>query len=227
MQSGGTTDKPRVLLDVDGVLADFVGSYLDLLASELGILASREQVIAFDIGASLGLTREQSSQMKRALGNKAQFARWLEVYPGAVEGVARLQDVADVYIVTSPWNSNPTWTFDREQWLREHFNIHHSRVVHTSAKHLCRGDFLVDDKTDTLRSWVRENPYGIAVQWKTPHNRQDGWLSRATDSWGELVAFVSAHGRLRHVEAGLAELRDSAPELPPAPDFGFDLGGEG
>jgi len=183
-----------VLLDVDGVLADFVGAYLDLLNITCGIKATREQITSFDIGTSLGLTDEQAARVKRAIGNEPQLARSLDVYPGAVDGVERLAKVADVYIVTSPWNSNPTWMHDREHWLREWFCIPHSRVVHTSAKHLCRGDFLVDDKTDTLHKWARENPNGTPVQWKTPHNRLDGWQSRATDSWVELCSFVAARG---------------------------------
>lgn len=180
----------RVLLDVDGVLADFVGGYLQLLEHHTGLVAMREHITAFDIGASLGLTREQSSRMKRAIGDTPAFARHLDVYAGAAEGFRELAQVADVWIVTSPWNSNPTWTHDREAWLQRHFGIPHSRVIHTSAKHICRGDFLVDDKTETLHAWQAEHPQGRAVQWITPHNRRDGWTGVATDSWSELVGMV-------------------------------------
>lgn len=192
--------RPRVLLDVDGVLADFVGAYLDILSTEIGVFAKRELITEFDIGKSLGLSRDESARVKRAIGNREQLARKLDVYPGAIEGVARLAEIADVYIVTSPWNSNPTWCHDREHWLREHFGIPHSRVVHTSAKYLCRGDFLVDDKTDTLGKWQAENPLGTAVQWKTPHNRRDEWTGYASDAWDDLIALVNARARLRSAE---------------------------
>lgn len=181
----------RVLLDCDGILSDFVRAYLYLLYVDFGIRAEPEQVTSFDIGASLGLTAEQSSAMKRAIGNEHELAKRMHVYPGAIDGVARLRSSADVYIVTSPWNSNPTWTHDREWWLREHFGIPHSRVIHTSAKHLVRGDFLVDDKTSTLVEWQASNPSGVALQWITPHNRRDGWLGPSTCSWDELCAAVS------------------------------------
>lgn len=186
--------KPVVFLDVDGVLADFVGGYLKLLEEHTGIKATHEQITHFDIGKSLNLTDEQSSRMKRAIGDAHAFARALDVYPGAIEGVRMLERVADVHIATSPWNSNPTWTHDREWWLKKHFDISHSRVTHTSAKHLLRGDFLVDDKTDTLRKFLSVAGKG-AVQWQTPHNMQDGWLGPATNRWHELVEYVARNGR--------------------------------
>jgi 5'(3')-deoxyribonucleotidase len=181
--------KPIVFLDVDGVLADFVGGYLKLLAEHTGLIVDREAIDQFDIGAALGLTGEQSSRMKRAIGSAPGFARELGIYPGAVEGVRLLEQVADVYIATSPWNSNPTWTHDREWWLKEHFGIPHAKVTHTSQKHLLRGDFLIDDKTETLMKFIAVNKSG-AIQWETPHNRRDGWLGPSTSNWYELAERV-------------------------------------
>jgi 5'(3')-deoxyribonucleotidase len=187
--------KPIVLVDVDGVLADFVGGYLRLLKEHTGIEADRDQITKFDIGASLGLSAEQSSRMKRAIGGAPRFALTLDVCPGAQDGIRMLEQVAEVHIATSPWNSNPTWTHDREMWLKKHFDIAHADVTHTSAKHLLRGDFLVDDKTETLRKFLNVNGRG-AVQWQTPHNRNDGWLGAATNRWAELTEYVERnHGR--------------------------------
>lgn len=199
--------RPRVLLDCDGILSDFVGSYLKLLEHHTGLVATPEQVTAFDIAASLDLSPEQSSRMKRAIGDAHGFARNLAVYPGAREGVAKLHRIAEVYIVTSPWNSNPTWTHDREWWLATHFGIPHSRVVHTSAKHLVRGDVLVDDKTSTLVEWSAEHTYGKAIQWTTPHNRADEWDGWATSSWADLCRMVDAWANPIAVSSREAVLR--------------------
>lgn len=188
----GVPMRPRVLLDCDGILSDFVGGYLQLLNQHTGLRPDREQIDQFDIGAALGLTAEQSARMKRAIGSEADMARWLDVYPGAVEGVRRLQTIADVYIVTSPWNSNPTWTHDREHWLKRHFDIPHSRVVHTSAKYLCRGDVFVDDKVSTVVHWQVEYPTSKGVVWDTPHNRKELWSGPRTSSWDALVEIVQA-----------------------------------
>jgi 5'(3')-deoxyribonucleotidase len=116
------------------------------------------------------------------------------VYPGAVFGVREIEKVADVYIVTSPWNSNPTWTHDREHWLEANFGIPHSRVIHTSAKYLVRGDFFIDDKASALDAWMERGGWGrkgVAVHWETPHNRREGWLGPSTNQWAELAEMVA------------------------------------
>lgn len=181
----------RVLLDVDGVLADFVSAFLIVVGRETGVVATPEQVTGFDICASLDLTREQASRVKRSIGSWPRFARDLTVYPGAIEGVAKLRSIADVYIVTSPWNSNPTWTHDREDWLMRHFGIPHARVTHTSAKYLCRGDFLVDDKVSAIEAWQAEHPDSRGIVWNTPHNQLDAWTGARTNDWDALCAMVT------------------------------------
>ncbi len=181
----------RVLLDVDGVLADFIGGALKLINSQWGTEYLPEQVTQFDFAASLGMTKERAAEAKRLISAAPHLARTLDVYPGAIEGVRQLREVADIYIVTSPWNSNPTWTHDRERWLKEHFDIPHSHVIHTSAKHVCGGDFLVDDRTETLPQWEAANPNGVTVQWETLHNRLDDCVfDFATNDWDALLELV-------------------------------------
>jgi 5'(3')-deoxyribonucleotidase len=180
----------RVLLDCDGVLADFIGGALEIVNVRFGASFTREDVKEFDFCKSLGLSASDAARIKRTIGGTKGMASSLNVYPGAIDGVLRLREVADVYIVTSPWNSNPTWTYEREAWLRRNFNIHHDRVIHTSAKHVCVGDVFVDDKTETCLRWSEAHPSGIAVQWQTPHNRSDGWLGPSTNDWNYLIDLV-------------------------------------
>lgn len=181
-----------VLLDVDGVLADFVSAYLDIVHEVTGRVHSPADVTSWDINAALGIEGVQASNVKRAIGSAPQLARRLAVFDNAQTGVAALEAIANVYIVTSPWNSNPTWTHDREHWLERYFGIRSSRVIHTSAKHLVRGDFLVDDKTATLVMWWAHNPVGVPVQWQTPHNRTELWSGESTNSWARLAEIVGA-----------------------------------
>lgn len=181
---------PRLLLDVDGVLADFVSGYLDLVEVVTRRRYHPEQVTQFDIGGSLGLTPAESSEVKRLLGESRGFCLALRMYEGAQDGVARLQQIADVYIVTSPWNSCPTWTHEREAWLKKHFKIPHSRVTHTSAKYLCRGDVFVDDKVDAVIKWRSEHPTSLAVVWNTPHNQLDSYDGPRMNDWSRLAQLV-------------------------------------
>ncbi len=181
----------RVLLDVDGVLADFAGRFLDLVNAHWGTNHRPEDVTTYDIAAALGWARKQAEVAYGLISEDQDFAADLAVFPGALDGVRALGAVAEIYAVTSPWHSHPRWAHDRTNWLWRHFEIPASRVVHTAAKHICVGDFLVDDKTETLERWQAEHPAGVAVQWITPHNRRDGWNGIALKDWGELVALVS------------------------------------
>lgn len=183
---------PRVLLDVDGVLADFIGGILPMLNEMLGTDYQREHITQFDFCASLGLRPDVGAAVKRRIGAARGLAATLEVLPGAIEGVGRLSAIAEIYVVTSPWNSNETWVFEREQWLLKNFGIGHNRVVHASAKHLIVGDMLVDDKTSTLVSWQKHHPNGTPVLWATPHNRLDGWNGDEAYSWDYIVNLVEA-----------------------------------
>ena len=180
----------RALVDVDGVLANFVGGALAIVNNMLGTRYVSEEVTGFDFCAALGLPRDVAAAVKRAIGATRGFAAELDVLPGAIEGMSRLQRIAEVYIVTSPWNSNATWTHEREAWLHKHFGIAHSRVIHTSAKHICAGDLLVDDKTETCAAWRSAHPRGVAVQWRTAHNRRDAWDGLSTGDWDGLLDIV-------------------------------------
>lgn len=184
--------RPRVLLDCDGVLADFVSAALVIVNNLFNTANVPADVTQFDIAASLGLTNEQSAKMKRAIGSWPRLAAGLTVFQGAVDGVRRLREVADVYIVTSSWDSNETWEYDRKAWLKRWFDIGHHEIVFTAAKYLVSGDVLVDDKTSTLIEWRDAHPIGLPVQWSTPHNRLDWWDGISTSSWDDLIQIVGA-----------------------------------
>lgn len=182
----------RVLLDCDGVLSDFTSAVVELINQRFGSAFTPRDVKQFDFCAALNLHPKDATEVKRAIGETIGFAANLAVYEGAVEGLRKLREVADVYIVTSPWNSNPTWTSDREEWLWRKFKFPHARVIHTSAKYVCGGDVFVDDKTSAVERWHEAHGErgGLAVQWVTPHNRLERWDGRRTDSWDELVEWA-------------------------------------
>ena len=170
---------PRVLLDVDGVLADFVATYLEALALVTNRRRYAAEITTWSFKDALGLSKEVEGKVNAQLA-KEGVASAMPVYSGAVKGVKSLTGVAEVYFVTSPFNS-PTWTYDREKWLLKHFGEEMSRrVVHTSQKHLVKGDVFVDDKTANVRRWAKEWPLGTPVLWNQPYNQSDhvGYILR-------------------------------------------------
>ena len=71
----------------------------------------------------------------------------MEPLEGAIEAVHKLQEHYDVYILsTAPWNNPSAWS-DKVSWVTRHLDdVFHKRMIITHCKHLCEGDYLIDDR---------------------------------------------------------------------------------
>lgn len=163
----------RLLIDVDGVLARFDAAYVELVNYLFKRNHTTEDVTEWAIERALGLSAEQTETVNSYIRTRG-FASQLQPYPGAGEAVSRLRAVHDVYFVTSPFRGTRdqrlSWTADREHWLLDHFGVPHSKVVHTSAKHLCVGDVFIDDKPSNVSMWQEHHPSGFGLLWYQPYN---------------------------------------------------------
>jgi 5'(3')-deoxyribonucleotidase len=67
---------------------------------------------------------------------------------GAIESVHRLSKHYDCYILsTAPWRNPSAWS-DKVAWVTKYMDdIFHKRIVITHCKHLCKGDYLIDDRS--------------------------------------------------------------------------------
>src|SRR5579885_1757461 len=133
----------RVLLDCDGVLADFVTPCLALLKDATGVTYTPEQVTDWDIMKALSIPKETADAVYGAM-KVPGFCAGLPIYPGAQAAVARLSEVADIYVVTSPLGG-PYWESERRFWRHKYFGIPGKHVMSGSAKHICAGDVLLDN----------------------------------------------------------------------------------
>lgn len=171
--------RPVVLLDCDGVLANLIGMNLRVLA-HAGIVRQHDDVTAWDLADCLGLTESERAALKRSW-SRPGFCADIPPYPGAAEAVATLREIADVYAVTAPMSSNPTWMHERREWLKAHMGfVGDSDIIQTSAKHLVRGDLFVEDKASTLQRWAYAWPNGTPVLWRQRYNDNErapgrGW----------------------------------------------------
>lgn len=185
------TTKPRVLLDVDGVLADFLTPSLKVIESVTGEPVPPEYLTEWDF------MRHYDKETSKKFYDIFKSEGWcfnLEVYPGAVEAVKELRGYADVYFVTSPMHGRH-WAFERTEWLDKHFGARRDHVVHTNAKYLCVGDVLVDDKPSHIIEWELSHPKGTGLLWNQPYNKYDvPRMLRAHDWFTVLnVAHMLAH----------------------------------
>ena len=192
-------------LDVDGVLANFTSGALRVVEEVTGKRFEPADVTVFDFTKALGLTADEASAVKKAIGKRRGFAMSLPPYPEARQGVRRLRELGEVFCVTSPWDSNPWWRGERDSWLALHFGI---EVVHHAAdKTGYEADVFVDDKSSHVRAWLSAWPGRVAVFWRTPHNSSESvpWGAHSTGSWDALYEIAR--------EAALGPVQPSLPML--------------
>jgi 5'(3')-deoxyribonucleotidase len=177
--------RKRLLCDVDGVLADFASAATAVAVRVLGMPFPANAQDEWDMFRHL--QPEDRARVYEAL-HEPGFCRGLLPLPGAVEGMREFRGVADVYFVTSPMQGM-TWTRERELWLAEHFGASTREIIHTSAKHVCVGDALLDDKVQNVVSWQRYHPEGVGIVWDAQYNRRAAVLHRAR-SWSDVTSIL-------------------------------------
>lgn len=172
--------RPIILLDCDGPLADFVGAYLGEVEKLTRTRISHDDIDKWHIhecdavvraANDAGLTAPSLRMMVHSRISHRGWCTMIDPKPYASELVERLQAIGDVYIVTSPWCSSPTWVFERTKWCKRELGIDADHVVFTEAKHLVYGDIFVDDKPEHVRAWSERWPDGKAILFDMPHNR--------------------------------------------------------
>lgn len=182
--------RPTVLLDCDDVLTDFIGGVLEIVHRVTGRRHTQEDVDQWDFATALKLTNDERRAVQDIISLSRGWCESLAVLPGAVDGVGALREIADVYILTAPWSSCPTWTHERERWLMRRLNIPSRWVIHTAAKHLVWGDVFVDDRTETVEKWATAWLDSSALRWATPHNRRDAFRGTTVSTWDEVLRRV-------------------------------------
>lgn len=192
MQATGRSfqGKVRLLLDVDGVLADYTQTYLAaVVAAGVRFIPSQWVPSQWDLSKELKLTAAENARVD-ALMNMPGVAQRIAPLPGAIDAVKRMAKKAEVYFVTAPIPTSPTWVYDRAQWLLKHFGEElGSRIVSTVHKGVVSGTFLVDDKIENCREWEEENPMGIVLRWCPAGMAPASGMINVND-WSVVARFV-------------------------------------
>lgn len=163
----------RALVDVDGVCADFLPAVLAEAQSKL----KPQDIVGWQVFDFIAEAdgEEIARRTKRKLTDVG-FWRGLGVVEGSKEFVARLrEEFEEVYFVTAPWRSCKGWEFTRREWLKKHFGARPEHVIPTSAKHVIRGDFFIDDRFDAVQRWRKATPHGIGIVKSAAYNKGLDW----------------------------------------------------
>jgi len=159
--------RPRVLLDVDGVLADFVGHTLSMLG-DLAPAGGRDAFTSWDMLSAMSPRARAETE---ARWRRQGWCLTMPVCPGAQNAVDRIGLRADVVYVTAPMRGAPHWMYERWLWLERQFAADARAVVFAHGKALVSGDVFVDDRVENIDEWAAAHPNGAALLWDAPYNR--------------------------------------------------------
>ncbi len=184
--------RPRVLLDVDGPLTrGFFEVGCAFIREVLGIDARYEDVRDWDIRRAFKLSESDGRLLWEHM-QAPRVARRFRPNPGALEFVTWLRSWAEALAVTAPFDGAPTWAHDRECWLSAHLDIGAREVYSCRCKGPVRGDALVDDRPEHLRYWQEENPAGLTILWREPHNAGSDWTGPSVAGYEDLRRYLEA-----------------------------------
>jgi hypothetical protein len=98
------------------------------------------------------------------------FVRGMTEHTNAIWAAQAMEsDGHEVVIVTSHFDSSPTWVYERTKWLEE--RLPGVPVIYTHDKHLVPGDALVEDTPRNLVQWLAAHPSGRGWLVRRPWNQ--------------------------------------------------------
>tara|TARA_Y100000310_G_scaffold330212_1_gene401488 strand:- start:1026 stop:1610 length:585 start_codon:yes stop_codon:yes gene_type:complete len=165
--------KPIILIDVDGVLADFLTPTLNLINGIIEHPVTEKDITQWDIFKSIKSEKHDIEKICFEEYSKDGFALSLKPYSNCIDSINHINNIANLYFVTVPVVSSKTWCHDRVAWLKKYFNINDEQVIFTHKKSLVRGNMLIDDRIEYVKSWSKAHQNGTAILWKQPYNQYE------------------------------------------------------
>ncbi len=159
--------KPRVLIDLDGVVRDFVGSLIRVYKRvypdhDILPVNSRRLENFFPVG--------QEIYQFMAPGYIEEIVENADAYPGAVEALQRWESEFDIVIVTAQPEFSRAGTFI---WIGRH-KVPTNEVHISYYKSEIEGFALLDDFVDNLEEFAATGRLAVCLdqpwnqQWKGP-----------------------------------------------------------
>ena len=176
-------------IDVDDVLAGFQDGALAIANEAFGHRRTLEDFK--DWGFFQHYTPEEQEYLLEQC-TRPGFCSSLPVLPGAKEAVAKLRELAEVYIITSPFDRCHTWVSERAWWLKTHFGFEKDHLIHTSAKHLVNVDVFIDDRPSNVIAWAQRNVNGLALLWPLANNLNCPMTKYRVEDWDDVFRRVSS-----------------------------------
>ncbi len=200
-----------ILCDVDGVVADLMGGLSTWLQSQGLPACDPARIELFDIrkAARLPALIELDNFLREpgfppgwplpdgdggVNGAFMAFMRtdsydWVKPIPGAVEGLAALQENFDVHFVTALMEAAPEHVPSKMRWMKKHFPTVPYFTAPSKLKMRIQGDLGIDDRYDTCMRW--EDAGTRSFLFRQPWNEAPAGTPRY--DWSTLVDEVNQH----------------------------------
>lgn len=127
--------KKILYLDMDGVLADF----------DHAIKQHCPELETSDIFPDY---ESREAKVNAICESNPDIFHNLITIPGAINAVKRLDEIYDIYFLSTPMENVPLSYAGKRVWLEKHFGkIAYKKLILTHRKDLAIGHYLVDDRT--------------------------------------------------------------------------------
>ena len=163
--------KPKVLVDMDGVLADVYSQYIALEYKDTGVKPVLEDLY--------GKTEEESFPSFHKYVRSKGFFETAPLLPDAVKGLKYLNDKYKVLIVYSA-TEFPNSLTEKQRWLNEYFPfITWEQMIFCGRKDSIQGDIMIDDHPKNLRTFggrriLFTQPHNMCID-EASYQRVSGW----------------------------------------------------
>lgn len=183
--------RPRIWIDVDGVLAQFVPVYLQLIKEHTGREHSVCDVTDHNFRKCVASPDEDEHVWRNMVDARPGLVRGLAEVDGARAALESLRLIAQVGALTSP-HLGPFWMHERALWLMD-MGFSKREIIFASDKSHVAGDVFIDDHGDNCAAWQAQNPGGTALLFDAPWNRRTQATVQRVHDWHEAVSAVRRH----------------------------------
>lgn len=177
--------KQRICVDMDDTMADTVGEHLSRYNAEHGLGITKR-----DLRGKWLWDHAPVEHREALLGymRSDDFFEELDVLPGAVETLERLQAHYEIFVATAAMEF-PNSFASKFRWLQKNFPfIHYRQYVYCGDKSILRGDYLIDDMPRYLQRFQ-----GQGVLFSSPHNALVTGYPRV-ENWAEAEEYFLPGG---------------------------------
>ncbi|MEG0013176.1 MAG: hypothetical protein RR324_07245 [Cellulosilyticaceae bacterium] len=176
-----SSNKPILLIDQDDVLVEYIVAVVTAFNNKYGTSFKASECNSWNLISIFG--EEIMTVM-----HEPDLFKDLEPVKDAIETFERLyrSNLFEMYIVTA---AHPRTVEAKYEWIKEHMAfLPQSNIIVSSAKHMIRGDYLLDDGMHNIRAFAKSG--GVPIIFDRPHNKLEGKEFQRIGSWKEFEILI-------------------------------------